>query len=172
MRTMLLSLVLVAGLVGGAWSQCSDRLEIECLQIADYPGNVCVMLRITTCQAPFNAFGVEVSFPSDYMTFSGIETAGTLTADWDEIGAALVNGSPSALRVGGYDPDGFGVETRAALVRVCFELTAELPSGTYVTVDESSMVDDLEGYHTVDCRMPSIVPVEASTWGAVKALFE
>jgi len=172
MRTMLLSLVLVVGLVGGAWSQCSDRLEIECLQVADYPGNVCVTLRVTTCDAPFTAFGVDVSFPSDYMTYLGLEAAGTLTADWDEIDAAIVDGSPSILRIGGYDSDGFGLETRAALVQVCFELTADLPSGTYVTVDESSMVDDLEGYHTVDCRMPSIVPVEASTWGAVKALFE
>jgi len=172
MRTMLLSLVLVVGLVGGAWSQCSDRLEIECLQVADYPGNVCVTLRVTTCDAPFNAFGVDVSFPSDYMMFSGIETAGLLTADWDEIDAAIVDGFPSVLRIGGYDQDGFGLETRAALVQICFELTDELPSGNEMTIDESSMVDDLEGYLTFDCRMPSIVPVETSTWGMIKALFE
>ncbi len=172
MRTMLLSFALVIGLVGGAWPQCIDRIEIECLEVADYPGNVCVTLRVTTCSAPFTAFGVDVSFPSGYMAYLWLETAGTLTAEWDEIDAAVVDGFPSILRIGGYDADGFGVETRAALVQICFELTDELPSGNEMTIDESSMVDDLEGYLTFDCRMPSIVPVEASTWGAVKALFE
>ncbi len=64
-----------------------------------------------------------MEFPSDYMSYLARETAGTLCAGWDEIGANVVEGSPGRLRIGGYDVTGCGVQARAALVHVCFELT-------------------------------------------------
>lgn len=172
MRTIFWVTIMTLVFAADAAAQCVDRLVLECEELADYPGDVCVTLRLTTCQAPFDAFGVEVIFPSPFMTFSGVETAGTLTSDWDEISASVVDGQPSHLRIGGYDPVGFGVQTLAPLVRLCFTLTSEVPSGSQMMIDNATMVDCLEAAVGLDCRMPSITPVETSTWGKIKALFE
>ena len=172
MRTVFFVTILALVLAGTAAAQCVDRLELECVELAVYPGDVCVTLRLSTCQVPFDAFGVEVIFHSDYMTFSGLETTGMLTADWDQISAVVVDGSPNRLRIGGYDPVGFGVQTEAALIRLCFSLTAQLPSGFGMVIDDATMVDCIETAQSVDCQMPSITPIETSTWGKIKALFE
>jgi hypothetical protein len=171
MRNGILAAILCFVTATGAHAQCADLLEVQCIERAMYPGNVCLTLRLTSCSAPFRAFGVEIQFPAAYMNYAGVETEGTLTADWTEAGAALVSGSPERLRIGGYDAVGCGVQAAGALIRVCFELLAEVPSGSEIVVDESTMVDDLAGVQGIGCRMPSITPIEDSTWGRVKALF-
>jgi len=172
MRTALFVTILALVLAGTAAAQCVDRLAFECAELANYPGDVCVTLKLSTCQVPFDAFGVEVIFPAAYMTFSGFETTGMLTADWDQISAVVIDGSPNRLRIGGYDPIGFGVQTREALIRLCFSLTAQLPSGRGMVIDDATMVDCLATAESIDCLMPSITPIETSTWGKIKALFE
>jgi len=171
MRTGIVAFFAVLMIVGNAYAQCVDQLEVECAEQAIYPGDVCVTLRLTTCSAPFRAFGVEILFPDDCLSFQGLLSDGTLTSGWVQVDATVLPGTPARLRVGGYDAEGFGIQIRSGLLKICFDLTADVPSGSEISVDESTMVDDLDGAIGIGCRMPSLTPVEDSTWGRIKSLF-
>ncbi|UCG52009.1 MAG: hypothetical protein JSW58_00190 [Candidatus Latescibacterota bacterium] len=170
MRVVFVTLLLVVFVWATTHAQICDQIMLDCPTVV-YPGTWCGTLVITNCEGVIDAFGVEILYPTEYLSLLSIVTAGTLTEGWDEIDAAIVDGEPNRLRIGGYDLVGFGIVQQDVLVRICFDLIGDAPTGTVVTIDSQSLEDDIASFTAVSCTLRNIVPIETTTWGRIKALW-
>lgn len=132
-----------------AQSTCGNVALTLTPSTATYNDQITVDVNLSNNQCTMSAFGFDLNFDAAMFTFLGIESLGTLIADWSMLDGNEIN--PGQVRIGGYS--GMGTEisasTNGCLIKVRFQVTAQC--GAYADGDQGvftidSYFDDLVSY--------------------------
>lgn len=168
MKRLILLFALTASLSStAARAQDCQSLWLDCPQSVGFDEVFVVTVRIENCVGTIDAFGFDIQFDPNDLEFVDVVTSATLVQSWVTAGGSQIN--QNTIRIGAFDLTGFGVESQAALIRFRMHVVATTPRATGMDFLPLSLTDDLSGFTATGCAVP--VPVEETTWGAVKALF-
>ncbi|UCE19309.1 MAG: thrombospondin type 3 repeat-containing protein, partial [Gemmatimonadota bacterium] len=93
---------------------------------------------------PIDAFQFDVAYPTELLTFIGIDTSGSLTGGWTFMDG--IENTPGVITLGGYSYPG-QITTSGVLVFVTFSVDT---TGGPLPVSVSGFTDDLAGATTTD----------------------
>ena len=90
-----------------------------------------------------DAFGLKFTYPTKLLSFTGTDTAGTLTGGWITSGGQENENTPGEIIVGGFNPT--PATNSGVLLNVIFEVTSEPGSDS---LKLTHFTDDIAGAAT------------------------
>ncbi len=110
-----------------------------------------------------DAIKFKFSFPTEFLTFVGVSTDGTMTQGWTQIDGQIndPDNAPGVITIVGIDLD--GTDQSGVLLNVEFETTSQSGVGLLQLTD---FEDDLTAATTTDGTLNSTVPVELASFSA------
>ena len=128
---------------------------------------VVIPLNLTnTGSESIDAFGLKFTYPTKLLSFTGTDTAGTLTGGWEALAAQENENTPGVIIVGGFNPT--PATNSGVLLNVIFEVTSEPGSDS---LKLTNFTDDIAGaatkpgtvsYTVVSVQQNESVPSEFS----------